>query len=318
MLGFLEQFPEMVEEAAKLGRDVKVKGKFRNILVAGMGGSGIAGDLLQDYLKTVPVAVSKGYDVPDWVGRETLVFVVSHSGNTEETISMWRQAQKKGAKTIAIASGGKLGKAKTKVVIPGGMPPRCALPYLFIPILVVLNKLRIVKGLDKEVKDAVKTLKAFRNMHTMKLAKRLAERLYKHVPALYASDRYKAVVKRWRKQFNENSKTIAVSNYVPELNHNEVTGYANPKMRGVFSVVVLKDKMDSPKIKKRMELTVKAVKDSGSEVTVLSIPKGNQLSKILTSVYFGDWVSYFLAKEYGVEPKETKLQEELKKKMAEK
>jgi len=317
MLGFLEQFPEMVEEALKLGRNVKIKGKFRNILVAGMGGSGIVGDILQDYLKTVPVFVSKGYSIPGWVNRETLVFVVSYSGNTEETVAMYRQAQKKGAKIVVVTSGGKLAKAKNSVIIPAGIPPRCALPYLLIPVLVILQRLRMIKNLDKEIKEAVKTLKAFRNMHTMTLAKRAAERLYTHVPVIYASDRYRSVTKRWRSQLNENSKTIAVANFIPELNHNEITGYTNPKMKGVFSVVMLKDKTDSPRIRKRIELTIKAIKDSGNEVTVLNIPKGNTLSKILTSIYFGDWVSYFLAKEYGVDPKETRLQEEIKKKMGE-
>ena len=242
MLGFIEQFPEMVAEAVKLGKDIKVEGKINNILVAGMGASGIIGDILKDYLKTFPVSVSKKYTVPPWVNRDTLVFVISYSGETEETLSMYRDAKKKKAKIVAITSGGKLGKiAKTKVVVPAGMPSRCALPYLFIPILVVLNKLRLVKNLEKDVKDAAKTLKVFRNMHTMTLAKRAAERLYKRIPVIYASDNYKSITKRWKNQFNENGKTIAVASCIPELNHNEITGFTNPKMRGAFSVIILKN-----------------------------------------------------------------------------
>lgn len=311
MLVYLKEFPEYVKKASKLGKEIKIKGKVTELVVAGMGGSGISGNILGDWLE-IPVRAVKDYRLPKDIGKGALLLLISYSGNTEETLSVWEEAKKRKLRRVAITSGGKLAGEKTRVIVPEGMPPRAALPWLFFPILNILKNAGIVKRPGKEVKEVLGLLKKFRP----ELAKGLAERVHRKTPVIYSSGRYRSVLERWKDQINENSKALAITGVLPEIDHNELTGHSNPILRDHFHTIFLRDPEDNPRVLKRMELTAKAIRGLGENVTVMNMPKGGKLARIFSAIYFGDWFSYYLGRAYRVDVFETVLQESLKKELS--
>jgi glucose/mannose-6-phosphate isomerase len=316
MYGILAQFPKQIEGAAKLGKKIKFDEEIDKIVVAGMGGSGIGGELLKSYLDLkIPVFVNKGYGLPNFVNSRTLVFVISYSGNTEETINAYRGALRKGCKIVCITSGGKLielaekqGKAVIKIKV--GIQPRAALAYLFFPMLNVLHNCGFIDSPEKDVANLVNVLKkdVFKDK-----GKQLAKRLADKVPLIYASDRFKAVAYRWKTQINENAKVHAFTHTFSELNHNELVGYTS--LKGYYYVVIIKDEADLPQMRKRMMLTKEIIRKSGVDVIEIGITGGSLLTKMFSAIYIGDWTSYYLALEYKTDPTPVDLVENFKKKL---
>jgi len=261
MYGVLAQFPKQIEIAVKLGKKIKFEGEIDKIVVAGMGGSGVGGELLKNYLDLkIPVFVNKGYGLPNFVNSRTLVFVVSYSGNTEETVNAYRAALRKGCKIVCITSGGKLielaeQQGKAVIKIKSGIQPRAALAYLFFPMLNVIHSCSLIDDPSKDVAGLVKVLR--KDIFKEK-GKELAKRLADKVPIIYASDRFKAVAYRWKTQINENAKVHAFTNTFSELNHNEMVGYTS--LKGYYYVVIIKDESDLPQIRKRMMLTKEIIR----------------------------------------------------------
>ncbi len=318
---FLSQirgFPQQVEAAAKLGREIKLTDEFDKIIVAGMGGSGLPGDIIAAYpgIK-LPVFVNKEYELPEFANSKTLVFAVSYSGNTEETISAFRTAMRKNCRIVGISSGGKLKEMCQKnsvqyIEVPAGMQPRMALGYLLIPVLNVLNNARIITGAESSIKETVSALK---RVSFEEKAKSLAEKLIGKTPIIYASARLKGVAYRWKTDFNENSKVHAICNYFPELNHNELSAYI--KLNAYYSAIILEDEEDSRRIKERMRLTKEIISKRGVEVTQIAITGQCFLSRALSAIYLGELTSYHLALLNKVDPENIKLQEEFKKSLSE-
>jgi glucose/mannose-6-phosphate isomerase len=283
---WLGEFPGMIEYAYKLGEGVKFKG-IEKVLVCGMGGSAIAGDMLSSIIK-IPVQVNRGYGTPNIDGK-TLVVVSSYSGNTEETISAWEKARKKTEKIIIITSGGRLGKEKNKILIPGNFQPRFALPYSFFPLLRVIDESGIGAGTDlKDIVSAVKKV-------SRKTAKGIAVRMKNKIPLVYTTSNYASAAYRWKTQINENAKTFCHTNLFTELNHNEVEMFDK---RGKYFAVLIRDKNEHAREKKQIEATKESIKHY-KEVWV----KGNShAAKLFYAIYLGDWVSLYLADEKGVDP----------------
>ena len=302
MGSILAKFPQQCWDAIALARNITIEAKIKNVVVVGMGASGIAGDILKNYLGVkLPIKVVKDYDLPEWVNSNTLVFVLSYSGQTEEPIAALRTAIRKSAQVVSITSNGKVKEiakkmARPLVLIPKDIPPRCALGYLFIPMLVILSNSKIIDDRTGDIKNMIDSL---RNIKFKEKAQELAEKIYNKIPIIYTSNKLDSIAKRWKEQFNENAKTHAFTNVFPEVDHNEIMGYKN--LNGEFIVLMLKDEDDKFEIKERMTATKNIISE---KVPVREIIiRGNcLLTKIFSAIHLGDLVSYYLALLYEVDP----------------
>jgi len=317
MLKVIEDFPDMIENASQLGTDVNLGKDFSSVMTTGMGASGIHGDFLKAAVSVkVPIVVNKDYELPEFVSSKSLVFAITYSGKTEETISAFKAALRKNAPVVGITSGLEFREMCRKnekpcILVPSGIPPRAALAYLFFPILNVLYNGGMIKNPEEEIKA---TAHALRNPVFKERARELAEKLVNKVPIIYATEKLAPVALRWRQQLNENSKVLAVSNVFPELDHNELAGYA--KLNSDHHAVIIRDEADSMKMKERIRLTKELISERGIPTTEIVVKGDSTLTKLFTAVYIGDLASYFLAVNNGVDPVETNVQEELKKRLS--
>lgn len=318
MLTVLEEIPSQIKKGYfELAEKMKVEGKFKNIVFAGMGGSALPGDVIQSYLKDIidiPICVHKSYNLPKFVDKNSLVFVVSYSGNTEETLSAYKIVRGKTCTTIAITSGGKLKKLaqadnKQTILIPGGIQPRLSLGYMFFAVLRLLENSGIVKSHKTTVTEIIEKLK---NPDFKMKGEQLASNLVDKTPIIYSSDTMVAVAEIWKISFNENCKTTAFYNFFPELNHNEMLSHTHPK--GKYYVILIREDDCHRQIIKRFKITRDLI--SKTSTTIEIVIKGNsQLLKIFTGIYIGYWTSYFLAIKYGIDPTPVEFVEKLKKKL---
>jgi len=313
----LEKFAEMIEKASVLGTDIQISGEVEKIFVAGMGGSGIAADLLNAYMheigSKIPVFIVKDYLFPEYINSRSLVFIVSYSGDTEETISAYRNAMRKGAKIVAITSGGKLRKMcaderQDLVRIPEGMQARAAMPYLFFPMLNILKN----SGLIKDEIAYTEIISAVRRIGMREKAEELAEKLANRIPLIFTSERFRAVALRWKTQFNENTKIHAFCDVLPELDHNELMAFSHADDR--FFVIFITDENDNRRLRQRVEIT-KELMIKKSPIMEIVLKGPYYLAKIFSAIYTGDLTSYLLAEKYGIDATEVKLIGELKEKL---
>ena len=244
MLQVIKDFPKQCREALGLPKGISASGEINNIVIAGMGGSAMGGDLLKVYLSNtnIPVYVNRDYKVPNFVDENSLVFAVSYSGNTEETLSALNAAKEKKAQIIGITSGGKLSEECEKVVnIPSGLQPRAALGYLFFPMLGILHNTNIIRVKNDELNEMMGILKQTNKFNEQ--GEELSKKLKEKIPIIYASEALGAIAFRWKTQINENAKMPAFYNVFSEMNHNEIAGYKS--MDHKFSVVMIQDKNDN-------------------------------------------------------------------------
>jgi len=336
MLDLLLDFPGQCRAALDIARKSEVvfaKRDFTKILFAGLGGSAIGGDLVKSYLYStvkLPISVCREYDLPAYVDSNTLVFIASYSGNTEETLSAYLQAKEKGATVVAISSGGTLKENAHKdkvtlILIPPGLPPRSALGYLSIIPLCILAKLGLAPDASASVNQMAGLLEELgNNLHPRvgqedNIAKFIAGKLVNKFAVVYSgSVHFDVCATRLRGQLAENSKSLASSHFFPEMNHNEIVGWQNPrKLFKDFIVLMLRDKQLHPRVAKRMDITRDILQKEG--VTVIEIwSRGEDLlGRIFSLIYIGDFISYYLAILYGIDPtpvdRVTYLKEQLKK-----
>lgn len=299
-----------------------------------MGGSAIGGDLVKSLLEeevSFPIAVNRSYHLPAFVNSKTLVFAISYSGNTEETLTAYQIARRKRAHLIAVSSGGKLmewakREGVSHLLIPSGLPPRTALGYLFFAPYVLLRRLARLPLRQSEFQELLKTLHRLREKEvgphvpfSQNPAKRLARHLWGRIPAIHGNvQRLDAVVYRWRTQIAENSKQLSWSHLYPELNHNEIVGWRKPDplLRHLL-ILLLRDPGDHERVKRRMEITKTLLRrEEGVEtVEVWSSGRG-RLSRLFSLIYLGDLVSYYLAILNRVDPTPVERIERLKKQLA--
>jgi len=219
--------PKHIVDAVSIVKDFRVDGLINSVVITGMGGSAIAGDIMKSYLsdlRDLRVEVNRGYKLPVWVDENTLVIVCSYSGNTEETISCYKDAIRKKSKVLGIATGGKIKDMFNKnnhplLILPKGMQPRNAICYLFFTSLKVLENSQLIPKQTTFIKD---TIKALKKPMLDKAAQDLAKSLVNKIPLIYASSNLSVVAYRWKCEFNENAKIHAFSATLPELNHNDL------------------------------------------------------------------------------------------------
>jgi glucose/mannose-6-phosphate isomerase len=337
MLELIESFPQQCRDAKCIGDEFELpqgfKRPYKNIVCTGLGGSAIGADLVRSYIAEdaqIPVLVNRNYTFANFVSEDTLVIVSSYSGDTEETLSAYREAVSRGSNIIVITSGGKLEKAAKKddlpcLMIPGGFPPRCALGYSLFPLLIVLAKIGIIKDQAGSIDDAIHNLIKLKDSgigykvpHKNNPAKKMAAEIFGKLPVIYAShDHIDAVVTRWRGQLAENSKTLSSGNLFPEMNHNEIVGWENPrKVLKECVAIILRDAADHPRISKRMDVTRKIFKRDKVKVLEVSSSGKELLARILSLVYIGDFVSFYLAILNGIDPTPVEKITYLKKELA--
>ncbi|MDE3056827.1 MAG: bifunctional phosphoglucose/phosphomannose isomerase [Bacteroidota bacterium] len=327
-------FSKQVEGAAAIGETARIKlsaASIRNIVVSGLGGSAIGGDLLRSYLAgeiNVPIAVSRHYFLPRYVNEKSLVIISSYSGNTEETISSHKDAAKRKAKILCITSGGTVKafaqqKKHPLIEIPGGLPPRAALGYSFFPTLTALSKLGLIRTQKKEIKETIALLQKKSDVYSNhesenNPALELAKKVHGKLPVMYSSaDRFDTVNLRWRGQFAENAKMLSYGNLFPELNHNEIVGWeAQKDVMQKIHVVMLRDRDDHPRVQLRMEITKNIIGDFADGITEVQSEGTSLLARMFSLLYLGDWVSFYLAMLNHVDPTPVKKIDFLKNELS--
>ncbi len=329
MLQALEEFPEQIEDVVAESQYNLLPFQPDNIVVTGMGGSGIVGDTLKSFLSnrvSLSISVNRDYTLPSFVDENTLLFVVSYSGNTEETLSAAREGIEANAKVVAITSNGELEQiCKEKGIVsikaPEGYPPRAAFAFLFIPVLHLLSELLIYDS-DVAILDAVSELKDLRDSIKMDRptekneAKRLAKRIQGNIPIIYGHSIYQAVANRWHTQFNENAEVLSWYGAIPEMNHNEIVGWKGDGSSSEFIPILLRDDKESEKINRRIELTKELVfEDEVEDIIEVCTDAETQLARILSLVYLGDYVSIYLALLRGEDPAPVEIIDEFKEKL---
>ncbi|MFH1938657.1 MAG: bifunctional phosphoglucose/phosphomannose isomerase [bacterium] len=351
MIELLEEFPQKMRDALRLGEEFSIPTNFsptsasssfsapdsttrnfKNIVVLGMGGSAIGGDLLSDYLAdelSIPIVVIRGYDIPGFVDENSLVFAVSYSGNTEETISALKKCLEAKARIIALTSGGKLAVLSQEnnfpvIKVPAGIQPRAAISYLFFPILKALERLGLIKERSSEIEETISILQDLSREYCAKspsennLAKKVALSLYQHLPLVYGSEGLLgAVAMRWKTQINENSKWPCFWNVFPELDHNEIVGYEiENKINRQVKIIYLQDKEGLLRVEQRRKITRKIIEDKVAEFIVCPTKGKGKMSRMFSLIFLGDLASYYLAILNQVDPSPVACIEDLKKELA--
>jgi len=330
MRGLLAGFPLQVREAVAIAKRTPIpmnSAAIGNIVLTGLGGSAIAGDLLRSYLAPelrIPFIVNRHYALPEFVGTKSLVIVSSYSGDTEETIAAHLEAKKRRAQVLCISTGGETRRLAGKfrhpiITIPKGLPPRAALGYSFFPLLIALVKMKFIRSRDKDLRETLAVLtRSARRCNSLdprrNPALQIAQKLYGKLPIIYsAADRFDAVNLRWRGQLEENAKVLAYGNVVPEMNHNELVGWrVLRRQMNEMAVLFLRDRQDHKRIRLRMDLTKSIVSEFAASTAEVFGEGNSLLARIFSLIHLGDWVSFYLAMMNGIDPTPVKVIDYLK------
>ncbi len=326
MKQLIESFPRQLKEALEIGRKAQLKapgGPYSNVVVTGLGGSGIGGKIAAQLVHKeakCPIETYNNYYLPGYVNHKSLVIACSYSGNTEETIAAMDQALGKGARVVVITSGGAmLETAKSKgldhIVIPGGNPPRTMLAYSLVQQFFVLHHFGIIgDGFEGAVKTAAAMLEDEKEA-IKKAAKKLTEKLVGKRLVIYSEANTEAVAIRFRQQVNENSKELCWHHAIPEMNHNELVGWAGGKED--IAVVIFRHKEDHERTQMRMEINKGIFQKYTPHIHEIWSKGDTAFARQLYLINLGDWISLYWAEAKEVDPTEIEVINMLKGKLAE-
>ncbi len=328
--GLPEQVEAAVSAAKGLG-DLPTRQAVEHVVVLGMGGSGIAGDVLVAVaapFMSVPVTVVKGYEPPDFVGTGTLVFAMSFSGNTEETLEAAAGAYEAGASLIVVAGGGELARLATDwdvpvVPVPTSIPqPRAALGAMAVPPLVLLEQIGLFPGAGQWIDQAVDQLRRRRDqlVRSGSEAEEIARRIGRTVPLIHsAGDLGAAAALRWKAQVNENAKSPAFFNVYPELCHNELAGWGQngDVTRQVVTLVNLRHDAEHPQVSRRFDLVEQVLREVVADIVEVRAAGEGDLAQLFDLALVGDFVSLHLAGNEGIDPGPIPVLDDLKRGLAE-
>jgi glucose/mannose-6-phosphate isomerase len=335
MLEHLHGLPRQCRTAWQKAKDFKLPKDYATIdkvVVLGMGGSAIGGSLLRNFVSRLNkpiIFVTRDYDLPAFVDNKTLVIASSYSGNTEETLSAFYQSLKLKCKKLAMTSGGKLKAMAEDARVPVFLidlvsQPRAALGYSFIPLIALLQKLGFLKDKTAEVETMIQYLEKLlveikETVPTSSnRAKQLAAKLQGKIAVIYGAGTLSAVARRWKTQINENSKAWAFYEIFSELNHNAVVGYQFPsELASKIYVVLLRCPSLHPRILIRYQVTSELLKQNNISHEIIDSQGESQLSQMMSLIYLGDWVSYYLAILNEADPTPVKAIDYLKKRLSE-
>lgn len=325
MKKLVEGFTSQLQEALSIANNAKLnlKSNIQNIVITGLGGSGIGGTILSELIQdecVVPILVNKDYFLPTFVNERTLVIISSYSGNTEETISAMKQAIDKNSQIICITSGGKIKELADEynydtIIIPGGNPPRSCIGYALVQLLKVMQFNGFVKtDLLEQVSTSISLLnkeKESIKVESMSIAKLLVDK----ISVIYSLGTCEGVAVRFRQQINENSKMLCWHHTLPEMTHNELVGWSIKNEN--LAVITFRTSFDFERTIKRYEICKELFIKNSSSVTDI-VSKGDcKLEQYLYLIHIGDWISCYIADLREIDPIEvdviTNLKNELSK-----
>jgi glucose/mannose-6-phosphate isomerase len=329
-------FPEQLEEAAGIGRQLEPDPEYfkgiKNIVVAGMGGSAIGGDLVRSYLADkikIPFFICRHYRLPKFVNENSLVIASSYSGNTEETLSAFDDALARKARIACITTGGRLGELADvnrllTARLRNGYPPRAALGFSFTPLLFFVSKLGLIGSVEDDVAELIMGLKSLRDNYAIEKetgknpAKSLAIKLLNKIPIVYSGPELTdAVGTRWKGQICENAKCLAFNNQFPEFNHNELVGWnVIDSYKNRLVVIYLMDSDDHGRVVRRMSIVEGIIKKYGVEIVDVHSQGDFPLGRIFSLIQTGDFTSFYLAILNNVDPTPVKVIDYLKTQLA--
>ena len=329
--GLPEQAEHAVATAEQVTADIE-SWDVQNVVVVGMGGSGITGDMLAAVaspLLPVPVTVVKSYECPAFVGPETLVFAISASGDTEETVQAATDAEAAGARVVAVTGGGQLARladawGAPRIPVPTGIPqPRAALGAMLVPPLVVLDHLGLYRGGRTWISAALEQMKRRRDQveaaGDSSEPATIARRIGRTMPLIQGGGALgAAAAQRWKTQINENAKTAAWWSAQPELCHNEVCGWGQngDVTRQLITAVMLRHEDEHPQVGRRFDLVGEMMREVLADVIEVQAAGDGDLAQLLDLVLTGDYASLWLAAETGVDPGPVPVLGELKTALA--
>lgn len=288
-------------------------GSIHAIVFCGMGGSAISGNLAINVLKDelrLPFMVNRGYSIPAWAGKNTLVIASSYSGNTEETVAAFKEAQGKGCRIVCITNGGELGElaSKSEIQLWGleeGLQPRYALYSSFFTLLKILESYKFIPPQSSFVDECVSLMREYAGIYqTGGPALNIAEKLCGSIVAVYSAEGVNdAVGMRLKAQLNENGKAVAFHAVMSEANHNEIVGWEGLKeCGGTFSVVMLTDPSCNPGLVVQFDAARKVMEKEGISVFQIHSEKKNHKTRLIDMMYLSDWISYYIALLSGKNP----------------
>ena len=333
VLGAVERFADQCREGWEIGRTaggLPDADGVDSIVVLGMGGSGVSGDVIQSVVEprlSVPLRVIKSYGpLPEWVGRNTLVFAVSYSGSTEETVAALEEAHERGSRAVAISSGGPLGEMARRyglahIQIPPGLQPRASLGYLTLPILGALIQIGLVPDLQDDLDEAVAVLGDLaerchrKRGKTENPAKDLAGRITGRIPVVYGGyGLAETAAYRFKCDLNEYGKTPAFWNVIPELDHNEIIGWNQlaDVTRNKMMLILLRSEDEHERIVHRFEITRQLIEDKFAEVVEVPAEGRSTLARLLSLIFVTQLASIYVGLSYGVDPGPVEVIQKLK------
>jgi glucose/mannose-6-phosphate isomerase len=304
MKKLVHEFSTQLQEGLIIGQNhrfVTPAAEFSNVVVTGLGGSGIGASIVQNFVfdkLKMPFVVNKDYFLPSFVSKKSLVIVCSYSGNTEETVDALKHAIKMKSTVVCITSGGKIAEmAKKKgldcILVPAGMPPRACLGYSLIQILYTLNHFELIdKKFEQDISATIKEMKAAEN-DTQKKAKAIAKKILGKLPIIYSASTFEGVAIRFRQQLNENSKMLCWHGAIPEMNHNELVGWRDDAKDKI--VILLRNDDDYERVQTRMEINKKVFKKYTPNIIEIYSQGKSYWEKAFYLIHLTDWVSVILA-----------------------
>ena len=320
MLGHIQDLPDQLVKAWQTGLTLPVKGLRppQNIVIAGVGGSAIGADLLASYIQDscpVPVFVQRDYGLPAWArGEGTLLVASSHSGNTEETVSAFEEAKRRGCQVVAISRGGKLSQLASQSgslwwqFVHNGQP-RSAVGWTFGLLLALFHQLGLASDAGEGIQAASKAMLAQQELIAPDVpliknpAKRQAGQLIDRWVCTVGSGIFAPVARRWKGQMNELPKAWAQFEFLPELDHNTLAGTLCPaEMLEKLVVLFIRGEAELPRNGLRSDFSKQEFMQQGIATDIYQAQGGSSLEQIWTAIHFGDYMTYYLALLYGIDP----------------
>ena len=333
MRGAITSFSKQISTSFSIMKDWTFSNEYidiQEILVLGMGGSAIGGDVARVIAQNscpVPIIVNRSYNIPEWVDSNTLVLASSYSGKTEETLSAFAQCREKNSPIIVLSSGGKISNLADeygleKIIVPSGFQPRAALGFSFSLILLLLHRLKFIR--DEVITLVENSIKPIKLLST-ELEKAdnsslsIAEQIQTTCPIIYGSEDLTWVAAlRLRGQLAENAKMLSFHHHFPEQNHNEIEGWTvNPDIMNRFSIIWMKDEEDHRGTQARMDISSSLLKSCAGTQLIITQQGANRVERLLKLIHYTDWISYYAALLNNVDPTPVNRIQELKSKIAE-
>jgi glucose/mannose-6-phosphate isomerase len=325
----ITEFDKQMQTAIQIGENIKVSTpvhEIRNIVVSGLGGSGIGGSIVKSLVFNdleVPIEIVKSYEIPKYVDKHTLLIACSYSGGTEETLAAVALAGVRGAKVACVTTGGKLLEIATNkgydvAKMPKEEPcPRAYLGYSLIQLLYLLVHYQLISANFKNQIKAAYALITEQKEHIKQMADEIAKQLHNKLPIIYTDNNLAPLAIRFQQQINENAKQFCHTNVFPEMNHNELVGWVNPtQILQNSAVVLVNSSFNNPRVNVRMNICKEIFAKLTNNILEIDLEGTSLVEQTFYFIHLTDWVSYYMALENGADPYEINVINYLKDELA--